>query len=275
MVAVAHWSLCSALHAVVDDTAQRIVISQVQYLAIAPIGVLWILFTSGYARSAWPADAVLRYLVWVVPAITFAAAITNGWHHLLWSSISPVSTPSGTRLVYSGGPWYWVHVTYTYLLIVIGTLSLLRGLRRAPPPYQRQTLAIVVGALIPLACNVLYLTKVLPLVGLDPTPLAFTASGVCFTWGLYRFRLFGLVPIARDMVVDSMDDGVLVLDAHRRIVDLNAAAERLTGCTAASVGRPVDEAVSWWNEAAEKNPAGGLPSVVKVEPGPRYFEVKV
>ena len=78
------------------------------------------------------------------------------------------------------------------------------------------------------------------------------------------------------MVVDSMDDGVIVLDAQRRLVDLNAAAERYTGCTNASLGRPIDEVVAWWNEAvAEDRPLGeGQPAVVKVEPGPRYFEVK-
>ena len=74
--------------------------------------------------------------------------------------------------------------------------------------------------------------------GLDPTPIAFTVSGACFTWGIYRYRLFGLVPVARDMVVDSMDDGVIVLDAQRRLVDLNAAAERYTGCDGASLGQP-------------------------------------
>jgi PAS domain S-box-containing protein len=102
-------------------------------------------------------------------------------------------------------------------------------------------------------------------------------SGACFTWGIYRYRLFGLVPIARDMVVDSMDDGVIVLDAQRRLVDLNAAAERYTGCDTASLGRPIDEVVAWWDEAvAEDRPFGeGQPAIVKVEPGPRYFEVKV
>ena len=45
----------------------------------------------------------------------------------------------------------------------------------------------------------------------------------------------------------------------------------------ASLGRPVDEVVSWWTEAvADDQPLGeGQPAIVKVEPGPRYFEVKV
>ena len=61
MLAVALWSLTSALHTLVDDTAARIVIAKFQYLGIAPIGVLWLLFTSQYARAAWPADRVLRW----------------------------------------------------------------------------------------------------------------------------------------------------------------------------------------------------------------------
>ncbi len=113
--------------------------------------------------------------------------------------------------------------------------------------------------------------------GLDPTPLAFAVSGACFTWGIYRHRLFGLVPVARDMVVDSMEDGVLVLDAQRRIVDLNAPAERYTGLAVSSLGQPVEEVVAWWNEAiADDRPrTEGQPAIVKVEPGPMYFEVKV
>ena len=64
------------------------------------------------------------------------------------------------------------------------------------------------------------------------------------------------MPVARDMVVDSMDDGVIVLDAQRRLVDLNAAAERYTGCTAmAASAAPIDEVVAWWNDAvAEDRP---------------------
>ena len=161
--------------------------------------------------------------------------------------------------------------------MAIGTFILVRGLRRFPPPYRRQTALMITGAIVPWLGNLLYLARALPATGLDLTPIGFTVSGACFTWAMYRYRLFGLVPVARDMVVDSMVDGVLVLDAHRRIVDLNAAAERFTGCTTASLGRPVDEVVSWWTEAvADDQPLGeGQPAIVKVEPGPRYFEVKV
>ncbi len=277
MLAVAVWTFTSALHTLAADTGVRIVIAKIQYLGVAPIGTLWLLFTSYYSRAAWPSDRGLRLAVWIIPVITLALVATNEYHDLHWRAITGVDTAVGSRLVYSGGPWYWAHVTYSYVAMALGTLILVRGLRRFPPPYRRQTVMMITGALVPWLGNVLYLSGALPAGGPDLTPLAFTVSGVCFTWALYRYQLFGLVPVARDMVIDSMDDGVLVLDAERRILDLNPAAERFTGCTAASLGRPVDEVVAWWTAAvATDRPLGeGQPVVVRTEPGPRYFEVKV
>jgi len=275
MLAVALWSLTSALHTLADGREARVLIAKLQYVGVAPVGVLWLLFASTYSRAAWTGDRLLRTIVWIVPAITFLLALTNEQHAFYWSAIEEVSAAGGTRLVYTGGPWYWVHAGYSYLLVLIGTLILMRGLRRFPPPYRRQTAMIILGAIVPWAGNLLYLSGAVP--GVDLTPVAFTVSGALFTLGLHRYRLFGLVPIARDMVVDSMDDGVLVLDAQRRIVDLNAAAERYTGVSSISIGRPVEEVVAWWDEAmTESRPSTeGQPAIVRVEPGPRYFEVKV
>ena len=278
MLAVAFWSFTSAIHTLIDARDARIVVAKFQYLAVAPIGVLWLLFASDYSRVAWTGDRLLRTLVWIVPAATLVLALTNEQHWFHWSAIEEFRTIDGTRLIYTAGPWYWIHVAYSYALILIGTLILVRGLRRFPPPYRRQTTMIIIGALVPWAGNLLYLGGVWP--GFDVTPLSFAVSGALITLGIYRYRLFGLVPVAREMVVDSMEDGVLVLDPQRRIVDLNAAAERYTGVTAASFGRPIEEVVAWWNEAVTepgvtRPSAEGQPAIVRVEPGPRYFEIKV
>jgi hypothetical protein len=40
MLAVAWWSVTSAMHALIDDFETRVLISKFQYLGVAPIGVL-------------------------------------------------------------------------------------------------------------------------------------------------------------------------------------------------------------------------------------------
>jgi PAS domain S-box-containing protein len=276
MLVVAHFCLTTGLHALVPDVEARIVLAKVRYLSIATMGVLWLLFASGYARVAWPSRADVRLALWVLPAASLAAALTNEQHGLMWRAIVPVEAWWGRGLVYTQGPMYWMQLAYTYALMAVGTGMLVVGLRTFPPPYRPQYWAIVVGTLLPLGGNLAYLMRLRWVGGFDVTPLAFALSGLCFTWGLYHHRLFGLVPVARDMVVDSMEDGVLVLDADRRLVDLNAAAERYTGATPASVGRDIGAVVPWWHEAtAEGRGSIQRPAVVRTEPGPRYFEVRV
>ena len=134
MLAIAWWSFTSALHTLIDDFETRIVIAKLQYLGVAPIGVLWLLFATDYSRVGWPAHRITRALVWIVPVVTLVLVATNEQHQLHWRAIDEVMTPLGRRLVYHGGSWYWVHVSYTYLLILIGTATLARGLGRFPLP---------------------------------------------------------------------------------------------------------------------------------------------
>lgn len=65
-----------------------------------------------------------------------------------------------------------------------------------------------------------------PLPGADNTPFAFSIASILFAYALYRYRLFDVIPIARSLVIDQMKDGVLVLDANNRIVDINPAGKR-------------------------------------------------
>lgn len=88
---------------------------------------------------------------------------------------------------------------------------------------------LFVGMLFPLIVVTLHTFGWIPWYGMDFTSLAFTVTGVLFSRSLFRFRLFDLVPIARTLLIDSLDDSMIVLDNQSRIVDLNITAERLLG----------------------------------------------
>lgn len=105
MLAVALWSVTSALHTLLDDRAVRIVIAKIQYLGVVPVGVLWLLFTTEYSRLGWTRDRLLRAALWFVPVVTLVLAATNEQHYLYWSSITEVPSPTGSRLEYRGGLW--------------------------------------------------------------------------------------------------------------------------------------------------------------------------
>lgn len=230
MFGIAHWCFMSALHTLTVDIDTRILWAKIQYFGIATVPLLWFLFALEYAR--WRVLSGYRLvLLWVIPLITIAMAWTNDWHGWLWSSITPASDEPGARLVYQYGPWFWAAVTFNYILLLQGTILFLRTLYRRPLPLRRQSIAAVTGAIIPWVGNIIYLSGTIPIPGLDITPLAFAASGLLCAWGIFRYRLFDLVPIAHEMVLEHMHDVVLVLDQRQRVMEANPAAVQLLGQT--------------------------------------------
>jgi signal transduction histidine kinase len=226
---VALWCATGAAHALAPGIDGKLWWAKLQYLAVAGVPPLWLLFTAEYAGvhriALQPSTAVpiTRRLLWVLPLLTVALAWTNEAHHMIWSS---VGLADSGRAVYSYGPWFWLSALYNYALVLVGTVLVLRAARRAPAPLRGQFGAVLAAAMVPWAGNVLFLAGVLP-PGIDATPIAFAASSLLLAWGLYRSYLFDLVPVARDLVIDSLSDAMVVIDSSRRILDMNAAAREV------------------------------------------------
>jgi signal transduction histidine kinase len=236
MVAVGGWCLTSAFHTIATTLASKLLLAKVQYLFVASVPVFWLLFTAEYAGVAWGSSTRLRRGLWVVPAVTVVMAATNEWHRALWPAIS-IEPNGGT--IYTHGWWFWVAASFNYAVMGTGTVLLARALRRSPPAFQSQLLMFIVAALIPWAGNLVYLLG-LATPGFDVTPPAFAVSGLIFGWAIYRNHLFDLIPVARDMVVDSLSDAVIVLDPSRRVLDANAAATELLAQGSNVIGRCID-----------------------------------
>jgi PAS domain S-box-containing protein len=277
LLAIAHWCLTSALHTVTPAVSVRIFWAKVQYFAIPSVAPLWLLFTLDYGQ--WRGVSGVRQVgLWVVPLLTLGMAWTNEWHGWLWSSITPASPVPGARLVYHYGPWFWGMVAYNYLLMGVGTVVLARALFDCPPPMRRQAIALLLAALLPWLSNAVYLARLLPVPGLDITPLAFAASGMLCVWGLFRYRLFDLVPTAHAQVLAHMRDAVLVLDRQHRVMEVNPAAVQLIGrprrhCIGVPVGALMPECPTLGGDGPTVE--GASTEFVYVRDAtPRHFEVR-
>ena len=97
-------------------------------------------------------------------------------------------------------------------------------------PYRRQVGILLLGSLFPLFAGVIYtiFPKFLP--GVYFTPISFTLSGLVVAVGVFQFHLFDLAPLARNALIENLDDGILVLDAQNR-VDINPVAQSILNTT--------------------------------------------
>ena len=244
IVAIIEWSFAAALGTASVGVPVKVFFSKVEYLGEVSAPVLYLLFVLEYTRLDNRLTPRKILLLWLIPAVTFILAATNDWHGLVWNSFTP---SANNLLIYGHGAWFWIFAAYEYLMIAVGVIILVWAFIRSPRQFHRQIGTLIAGSSMPILGNVIYITGLSPVPGLDLTPVMFTLTGLTLTVGIFKFRLFSLIPVARDALVESMSDGVLVLDEQNRIVDINPAARQLIGSAAGSaIGQPIEVILAAW-----------------------------
>jgi PAS domain S-box-containing protein len=245
--AVAWWAIFYALELSASSLELKLFWAKIEYIAIVSIPVLWFLFAMMYtARLHWIRPFRVG-LLFVIPVTTLLLVFTNEWHALIWRQTSLAQTGAFSILDLSYGVGFFVHSVYSYGLLLVGTAVLLIGAYRAPRPYRWQNVGLVLGALVPWIANVVYLLNLLPGPNVDLSPSAFAVSGFVLAWSIFRFQLFDVAPVARRLAVEMMPEGVLVLDAQDRIVDMNPAAQDMFEAPLADViGTHVADLLTEW-----------------------------
>jgi PAS domain S-box-containing protein len=241
------WSLANGLEMAGADLSTKIFWANIQYPCYVTIPVAWLALTLQYiGRDEW---LTRRRLAWlsIEPLLTVALVWTNDLHGLLRRNVyldigGPFPVVGKTF-----GPWFWVHAVYTYLLLLVIICLYIKTLLRMPLLYRKQIVVLLLSFLLPLVWNLLYNFGLSPVPRHDLAPAVFSLAGVGVAWGLFRYRLFDIVPVARATVIESMDDGVIVLDAQNRVVDLNPAAHEVLDLPASqAVGQPATRVLSTW-----------------------------
>jgi len=93
--------------------------------------------------------------------------------------------------------------------------------------YRKQLSSILAGAVIPTSGSVVDSARLAGGTGYDVAPILFTVVGVIYAWALFRQGLMTVVPVARGLVLESIGEAVIVVAPDGRILDVNAAGDRL------------------------------------------------
>ena len=129
--------------------------------------------------------------------------------------------------------------SYNVLVVTLGNYLLVRKWRFASSLYRWQTSVILSAALVLYLMYGFYLSGITPLSSLkdlDINPFIYSLWGLAIGIAIFKYRLFDLAPIARETLIEMLSNGVVVVDAHTRIVDANPEAQRMFGWEKPPVG---------------------------------------
>ncbi len=233
-LSAAWWSTAVAAESMVSAPADKLFWAEMAWMGIVCTPSLWAFFLWSYTRGELPAR--WRMVLVTVGLATWALALTNDAHHLIYTAIRPVDAMPGAALVYSHGLLFFAITVYIYAFMVMSIVVTASGIHRATPAYRTHYLGFLVVMAVPWAANAGYVFGNVTLFDLDPTAFSFLLMDGVFYWLITRRRLFDLLPVARDALLDAVPDPVLVLDGDGTVVEANPAAQALAGDRAA-IGR--------------------------------------
>ncbi|WP_396611727.1 histidine kinase N-terminal 7TM domain-containing protein [Haloferax sp. S1W] len=266
MFAIAAWAVPHAIILGYTELERVIFWERVRYLGVVSAPVMYLVVALRYAGyERWLSRRTYALLA-VVPVITVVAVWTNPSHELFWRSVSLARVGDASVLVPEVGVWYWVNLGYLYLVTATAMSVLGIVVIRSGPLYRKQAVLMFVGGLVPLATNVVMIFGAGPEPMVDLTTTALTVSGVTFALALFHFDLLEIRPVARDLLINELDDGVVVIGPTGRISDFNPMAANILEDLA--INQP----------AAETLPSnvvlGGGKLVIETSTGERTFRTR-
>jgi signal transduction histidine kinase/CheY-like chemotaxis protein len=273
MAALAGWALVNLVEKSLVHPEPRRAVGAVLYLFIVTVPGAWLVFAARFAgQDRWLPPRLVP-LLFLEPLLTLALVSTNASHGLIYAATEMKTDGPYAVMVITHGPFFYVHTAYAWVLFAAGAALLVTGVTRRPG-WPAARLAVLLGAmLVPVLGNAAWVLGLQPRRLTDLTPVYFAVPGLAAAWLLFRVRVFDVLPIARDFVLDCLGDPVFVLDPRNRVLDANLAARSLLPDRRRVRKRPLADALPELGPYLPARPgAGGAASEVQLRSaGPGRF----
>ncbi len=199
----------------------------ISYFGIASLPVFWLMFAARYSGIEKWLNPFTILLLFLVPVVSIFLVVTNQFHHLYYTSVSIGSINNFSFLKLENGPFWWVNIIYSHILIVTGFTFFVRLFFKVDHGQRIHIFFFLGSAILPYIVNVLYVSGFRPYGFLDLTPIAFVAMGITITFGVFAVRLFDINPLAVDLFFKNTQDAIFVRNTKGKIVNANPAAQSL------------------------------------------------
>lgn len=187
-------------------------IDGISYISTCNLPVILYFIALKYENKE--ADLKKYWPLFIIPVLTILIIYTNPMHHLFCKNYS--INVSDVDL----GPYFYVHMIYTYALLVIGFIKIIKTSIKRAGFISLGTILIIIGACAPIIPNLL---ASLQIMSMDTyvTPIMFLITAICFYISIFQLNSFDAVPIALKNIVNIMTDAFIVIEQNGNVAYVN------------------------------------------------------
>lgn len=248
------WSFSEMMYFVFYDIGIKLFFDRLKYVSISMVPVSLFALAVNHIHHRRVINIANIVEISIIPIFTIIFSFTNDYHHFMKYDIRTVSTEMFSYFDCKFGFWFWIHTSYSYILTFIVFGLLIKEYFKAEDYYKRQSLIFVSSLIIPFIINIISLYKTFDGLYVDFTPVSFVISGLLMFYGIFRADMLNIMPIAKDQMLDSIDDLIIVVDNTNTIIYTNKMAlEMLSQLYSNVLGHPLDKFINKMIEKTKQN----------------------
>lgn len=268
------WGVILELYS--NDIASKLFFRQIEQTALAitvPLVILCVLDL--YARDEW-----LKWYKQFILLLLFSGwsvlIWTNGKTHLIFETATLVNgyldVPRTSLAIAFNIFCYFILLTCAYFFIMY--------LRKARPAVRKPGIIVILLASISAIIEVVKLVFPNLLQWLLPISVYCGVLGIIMLWVIYKNKIFTIVPMARDFIIDTIREGILTIDQKGMIIDCNSFIQPLFNekNSKSIIGKDMSTFLKdWpeWLEACKIMVEKSIEVKKEIDGEEKYFMVKV
>lgn len=229
MVAALGWSVCYGLELGLGGLEWKTALLELRFLFVPFMGVIGFgLAMEICGRGAWLTRRRISLLL-IIPLISAFLALAIPYTGLVKVIAGMDSSGAFPVLMVTNGPWFYVMNFNNVGLILAGCFLIALKVRTSRQLYRNQAALLIMAFVIPIIADLLFQMGITPVKGYNPVSTVFVFTNLMLAWSIYQYGMLKLKPFARQQVIDSMLDIMIVEDSTGHIADVNRAALAFKG----------------------------------------------
>lgn len=164
-----------------------------------------------------------KFLFFLPTISYFILIFTDGFHHLMRVNIDIIQFAGISKLSITSTTFSKFFINYGGVLLIISFFLLLLNIRKITTHSRIQNIMMLL--VIGLIIGNEWLVSLLNIKYIDFKVVSYIPLGIVILIGIKNHKIFSIYPIAKDIIIENMKDGIIIFDNDYRIVDFNQSAE--------------------------------------------------
>ena len=211
------WNTCLFLQIILAKPLhiQPIYFDYFTYIGVVFLPVFLYLASQVFTK---PNFKIKKYhlLLFFIPILSLIVIWTNDFHHLFYEYYSIYMTE------YVTGPYAMIHLLYTYSLLIISLVTLLKYSIKQRKKLSAQSTLFLLALAIPIVVNIIGILG-LAEITIYYTPITFSISFLLLFIAIFKFDFLNINTIATQFIIRAITDSYLVLNRENEITLCNKA----------------------------------------------------